>query len=580
MYYLETQTPTNMSPLRRSCPAESTHVLLQTGNLPKRALLGSTEILQLVPSSPAAARVLQRIVSHIIALVSINPATVITAQWENGTPNGESNLPVASELNTMCQPRREVDPTKDINQRGQPFFPLPNNSNYAETYRHVQETVPITQIGGHRHRSTRYHRDRAVLYSMGVYENEPPTKATHCYSLYGRMRPYFIPHRTRTKSESSDPSNPSLGQESAAHASSSANNPAISTGLSTTLMETCEPTTAMMDVSTNVPGGSTSSAVRYKNPIVVLKKSRSLENVRVDNSLDASQASHEMEFVSSRIQKLKVQDVLARCPVPTKHYTTLGCEPSDELNVQGCPLWFNCTALEQRSRDKCYLYGKTYELHEHVPDEKVKSSCLALCTCQMNSRRGVAEFHCAHIDCPEFLSPHRAGCVRQYRTNDCCSSRQACGEKRANLPRCTVGSVTYYEGERMQLPADPCLTCICTQHFNESDPFRQTKCYTNECAFELIAPSVLSNGAAPVYYGNRCCPWEWRLPKPEDRINEETEREVGSDTTEELTAKNSCTYGNLTLGVGESLAADSTPVGVYRCYCAIPPIVHCTLTPL
>uniref|UniRef100_A0A182Q851 VWFC domain-containing protein n=1 Tax=Anopheles farauti TaxID=69004 RepID=A0A182Q851_9DIPT len=202
----------------------------------------------------------------------------------------------------------------------------------------------------------------------------------------------------------------------------------------------------------------------------------------------------------------------AKCPQPTKHYTTLGCEPSDELSVEGCPRWFNCSTLAHRFRDKCYLYGKAYELHEHVPDGKVKSSCLALCTCQMNARRGVAEFHCAHIDCPEFLTPHRTGCVRQYRTNDCCASRQACGDKRSSLARCTVGGVSYYEGERMHFPDDPCLTCICTQHFNESDhPFSHTKCYTNECAFELIAPSVLTNGAAPVYYGDRCCPWEWRL---------------------------------------------------------------------
>lgn len=70
-------------------------------------------------------------------------------------------------------------------------------------------------------------------------------------------------------------------------------------------METCEPAAAMMDVSINAPGNSTA---RYRNPVVVLKKSRSLENVRVDNSLEGSQHSHEMEFVSSRIQKLKVQE--------------------------------------------------------------------------------------------------------------------------------------------------------------------------------------------------------------------------------------------------------------------------------
>lgn len=56
--------------------------------------------------------------------------------------------------------------------------------------------------------------------------------------------------------------------------------------------------------SGNVPSSSSRQLIK---PIAVLKKSRSLENVRAEN-LDGSQPSHEMEFVSSRIQKLKVRE--------------------------------------------------------------------------------------------------------------------------------------------------------------------------------------------------------------------------------------------------------------------------------
>lgn len=38
------------------------------------------------------------------------------------------------------------------------------------------------------------------------------------------------------------------------------------------------------------------------------KKSKSMEDVRAEVNVDGSQLSHEMEFVSSRIQKLKVQE--------------------------------------------------------------------------------------------------------------------------------------------------------------------------------------------------------------------------------------------------------------------------------
>ena len=48
--------------------------------------------------------------------------------------------------------------------------------------------------------------------------------------------------------------------------------------------------------------------MRLKMIHTPLKKSKSLEDVRAETSLDGSQLSHEMEFVSSRIQKLKVQE--------------------------------------------------------------------------------------------------------------------------------------------------------------------------------------------------------------------------------------------------------------------------------
>ncbi|XP_053668140.1 uncharacterized protein LOC128718542 [Anopheles marshallii] len=207
--------------------------------------------------------------------------------------NDETSVPV-TELTSMCQTKQDVDQTKDAHYSGDPFvFPPFSYHDSRNPERNVMKTVPNVC-----HRGTRNHRGNNVHFSMGVYENETSPKA-HCYTPYGRMRPYFIPHRTRTKSESSDPSN-------LQHSTNSATSTIVSSaGVSSILMETCEPTAAMMDVSINAPGHG---AARYWNPVVVLKKARSLENVRVDNSLEGSQHSHEMEFVSSRIQKLMVQE--------------------------------------------------------------------------------------------------------------------------------------------------------------------------------------------------------------------------------------------------------------------------------
>uniref|UniRef100_A0A499FUR7 Uncharacterized protein n=1 Tax=Anopheles farauti TaxID=69004 RepID=A0A499FUR7_9DIPT len=218
------------------------------------------------------------------------------------TPNAENSIPVM-ELNTLCQTKHGEDAKAKSVQEGALVFPsLPYFHNTSDTryesIRRTYETVPATHL-------TRNYRGNTTHFPMGVYENEVPTKS-HCYSSYGRMRPYFIPHRTRTKSESSDPTNLSLSREPSGHAGvNSASVSLTGTAVSSTLMETCEHAGAIVDTPMNAAG---SSGTRCKNPVVVLKKSRSLENVRVDNSVEGSQHSHEMEFVSSRIQKLKVQE--------------------------------------------------------------------------------------------------------------------------------------------------------------------------------------------------------------------------------------------------------------------------------
>ncbi|XP_058834992.1 uncharacterized protein LOC131692137 [Topomyia yanbarensis] len=112
-----------------------------------------------------------------------------------------------------------------------------------------------------------------------------------------RMRPYFIPKRSRTKSENSDPTNLLyLETLRTIDAIQGSNN-------TTLMMETSDPATSQMDTSSQ-------QLVSHKSDKCnSLVKSKSLESlVRVIKSIEGSQPSHEMEFVSSRIQKLKVQE--------------------------------------------------------------------------------------------------------------------------------------------------------------------------------------------------------------------------------------------------------------------------------
>uniref|UniRef100_A0A8D8F724 (northern house mosquito) hypothetical protein n=1 Tax=Culex pipiens TaxID=7175 RepID=A0A8D8F724_CULPI len=110
-----------------------------------------------------------------------------------------------------------------------------------------------------------------------------------------RMRPYYIPQRSRTKSESSDPS--SMVFLETIRTVDAIQSATVPNAASTTLMETSDPSTSQMDTSAVIPRCNT------------LVKSKSLEDlVRAIKSIDGSLPSHEMEFMSSRIQKLKVQE--------------------------------------------------------------------------------------------------------------------------------------------------------------------------------------------------------------------------------------------------------------------------------
>ncbi|XP_053688222.1 uncharacterized protein LOC128737575 [Sabethes cyaneus] len=115
-----------------------------------------------------------------------------------------------------------------------------------------------------------------------------------------RMRPYFVPQRSRTKSENSDTS--SLMNLETIPATDAVR-PSLNCSL---MMETCDPSFSQMDTSNQQHQQQMASMPEKRNTLV---KSKSLENLaQAARSVDGSQPSHEMEFVSSRIQKLKVQE--------------------------------------------------------------------------------------------------------------------------------------------------------------------------------------------------------------------------------------------------------------------------------
>lgn len=125
-----------------------------------------------------------------------------------------------------------------------------------------------------------------------------------------------------------------------------------------------------------------------------------------------------------------------------------------------------------------------------------------------------AQFRCTHVDCAEFF--HRFdydNCIRTYKPNGCCSAGQVCGEDKKKLAKCTVNGDDYLAGQRMHPNSNKCLTCICHEGFNEANIGSDPYCYEATCGFELFYAKQAYGGAAPVYYEDRCCPWEWRMRK-------------------------------------------------------------------
>lgn len=120
-----------------------------------------------------------------------------------------------------------------------------------------------------------------------------------------RLRPYWVRQRSRTHSETADSA--TLAQLEQIRVL--ANTTPIDSPMD--FMDTSNSNfnnnnifsleNRLRDLSTS--GNNTILLTKVQ----ALKKSKSLEDIRSEN-LDGSQPSHEMEFVSSRIQKLKVQE--------------------------------------------------------------------------------------------------------------------------------------------------------------------------------------------------------------------------------------------------------------------------------
>lgn len=127
------------------------------------------------------------------------------------------------------------------------------------------------------------------------------------------MRPYFIPERSRTKSENAEPTHTNIHQniksENIFATICFRGEGTNSINVNSTMMDTSCDSTGVHEINNSAISILSNKPVKKNYQHGIIKKFKSLEDInRVTRIVDGSQPSHEMEFVSSRIQKLKVQD--------------------------------------------------------------------------------------------------------------------------------------------------------------------------------------------------------------------------------------------------------------------------------
>ncbi|XP_068081639.1 kielin/chordin-like protein [Anabrus simplex] len=254
-----------------------------------------------------------------------------------------------------------------------------------------------------------------------------------------------------------------------------------------------------------------------------------------------------------------------------KYYQELGCSPVIPEDAC-CPTAFNCSSLTERDHNKCYYRGKSYDIHQRVDQNEVSNPCIVSCECRQYKNR--ATFTCVSAECAELFGPPlRRGCVRLYEPNQCCSSNTYCedsgGNMSSSLFECHYGGKIYVEGQNIYSDDSHCKSCLCQQGFNGTldGPW----CRELSCDLELHYGDRLLDGCAPIYYGDEvCCPVDWRCPVGDDSV-------IPASTSSPPNVPDKCTFGLLSLNVGDQLSPSDNPCVI--CSCSTPPHVSCRQTP-
>ncbi|XP_033188501.2 von Willebrand factor C and EGF domain-containing protein-like [Bombus vancouverensis nearcticus] len=291
------------------------------------------------------------------------------------------------------------------------------------------------------------------------------------------------------------------------------------------------------------------------------------------NSRSAAQKCALLMFlVVSQVTGREVCDK-TKCPGPLRYYEAIGCTPVYANSGDCCAESYNCSHLDNLSRDKCYANGNEYSLGEKLKPEDA-NPCDIGCTCR--SYRDVADFICAAVDCA-FITP-KENCFLKHDRDKCCpDTTPTCYSKEDEIATCVVDGVTYHEGQHFSSISDPDLSCICMPGYTGEDvePFCK-KPNRDYCSPLFRNAESIHEKCAPMFYADqnpqKDCSYAFRCQDTGDTVihNHAKSADV-SDEEHKI-----CRFGNMTMHLGDELSqGTSYSSNCVKCVCEVPPIPTC-----
>ncbi len=139
-----------------------------------------------------------------------------------------------------------------------------------------------------------------------------------------------------------------------------------------------------------------------------------------------------------------------------------------------------------------------------------------ICECRYVGRD--VDIDCSvQIECPDETFGYKitTDCYGFHEHNKCCA-REECpakgiGRSVRTGKVCTYKGKQYRLGEKISTDGQKCMSCICSEEWNDRNPLDSYSCKKIECDLELS--ERLRAGCTPVYHEDGCCPIDYNCRK-------------------------------------------------------------------